>query len=77
MMEDYKILEASNAKELERVVMQYLSKGYQLAGGHQVTVTENDTRTNSTGTYYHNPSRWKITQAVYKPAETKKRKKVI
>jgi hypothetical protein len=77
-MTDYKILEARNAKDLEGEVMRYLEKGYQLAGGHQVTVIENDTRTNSTGTYYHNPSRWNITQAVYKlPQEKEQKRKMI
>ena len=79
-MEDYKILSANNAKELERIVMKYLSMGYQLAGGHQVTCTDNDVRSNGSGLYFLRPNQWEITQAVYKPAQTIepiKEKKVI
>ena len=76
-MEDYKILEASNAKDLEREVMKYLSLGYLLAGGHQVTVASYDYGDNSLNMKKRDPKTWSVSQVVYKlPSENKKRKEI-
>jgi hypothetical protein len=76
---DYKILEARNAKDLEREVMKYLELGYQLAGGHQVTTIGYADRVNARDALSRIvPSGWNITQAVYKlPVKEEKREKKI
>jgi hypothetical protein len=76
---DYKILEARNAKDLEREVMKYLEMGYQLAGGHQVTTVGYDDYTNGQNALRKiRPNKWNITQVVYKlPQDKEPKRKMI
>ena len=81
MREDYKILESSNPRELEKKVLEFLSDGYQLIGGHQVTTVSYRTYTSGENVLREiAPYKWNITQAVYRPEQEReviKKKKMI
>jgi len=65
-MQDYRILSGKNADELNKKVIEYLKKGYQLAGGHQVTTMGYSNNTNASNALRAiSPERWEITQSVY------------
>lgn len=57
MESKYVILSDNTKSGLERKVISYLESGYQLAGGVQITVLENDVRSNSTGLYHFEPEK--------------------